>query len=46
MGGGPQEHLDIIDKTFKSASNKALKGRFGGPKHPFKKKACTKGKEW
>ncbi len=30
--------LDEIDKTFKNASNKALKGHFGGLKHTFKKK--------
>ena len=38
MGVGPQEHLDIIDKTFKKASNEALKGHFGDQKHTFKRK--------
>ena len=29
---GPQDHLDIIDKTFKKASNKAVKGILGAKK--------------
>jgi hypothetical protein len=33
-------------KRLKNASNKALKGHFWGPKHTFKRKARTKGKEW
>ena len=28
MGVGPQEHHDIIDKTFKKASNKAAKNTY------------------
>lgn len=38
MGVGPQEYLDIIDKSLKNALNKALKGHFVGLKHTFKKK--------
>ncbi len=43
MWVGPQEHLDIIDKTFKisakeGVNSQGLKEHFWGQKHTFKKK--------
>jgi hypothetical protein len=35
MGVGPQEHLDIIDKTFKKCVKKGLKRAFLEPKTHF-----------
>jgi len=42
MGLGPQEHLEIIDKTFEKCVKQGLKGHFGGLKHTFKRKPAFK----